>query len=238
MVAVDPDVLAVAACQRRLPDIDVRVAVTEALPFSDGEFDVVLAQLVVSFMSDAHAGVTEMCRVAGRGGVVAACVWDFAGGMTLLRTFWDAALALDADAASRDQAKTRPFATPNGLSALWHSARLNNVSTEELRAGAGYSGFEDLWGAIGRARRVAGRLLRRARRSASPGASPRGAASTRFTGWVVPADGARVVRSRLRLARRRERTPRNAGFPSRLLRSAHLDTLEVAVRGTHVAAFR
>jgi ubiquinone/menaquinone biosynthesis C-methylase UbiE len=80
VVAVDPDVAAVEACQARLPAIDARVAVAEALPFSDGEFDVVLAQLVVSLMSDAQAGVKEMRRVAGRGGVVAACVWDFAGG--------------------------------------------------------------------------------------------------------------------------------------------------------------
>ena len=148
VVAVDPDVAAVEACQARLPDIDARVAVAEALPFSDGEFDVVLAQLVVSLMSDAQAGVKEMRRVAGRGGVVAACVWDFAGGMTLLRTFWDAALALDAAAATRDQANTRPFGTPSDLTALWQSAGLDSASTGELHAGADYSGFEDVWGPL------------------------------------------------------------------------------------------
>jgi SAM-dependent methyltransferase len=145
VVAVDPDVVAVEACRARLPGVDVRVAAAEALPFSDSEFDAVLAQLVVSFMSDAHAGVSEMRRVARRGGIVAACSWDFAGGMTLLRTFWDAAIALDPAAVSRDQANTRPFAAPGGLSALWHVAGLENVTTGELRAGTGYSDFEDLW---------------------------------------------------------------------------------------------
>jgi SAM-dependent methyltransferase len=105
VVAVDPDVVAVEACRARLPGVDVRVAAAEALPFSDSEFDAVLAQLVVSFMSDAHAGVSEMRRVARRGGIVAACSWDFAGGMTLLRTFWDAAIALDPAAVSRDPGK-------------------------------------------------------------------------------------------------------------------------------------
>jgi ubiquinone/menaquinone biosynthesis C-methylase UbiE len=148
VAAIDPDAVAVAACRTRLPGVDVRVAAAEALPFSDREFDAVLAQLVVSFMLDAQAGVGEMRRVTRRGGVVVTCVWDFAGGMTLLRTFWDAAVALDAAAASRDQAKTRSFATPGELSALWRGAGLDNVTTGELRAGARYTDFEDLWGPL------------------------------------------------------------------------------------------
>ncbi|MGH2847175.1 MAG: class I SAM-dependent methyltransferase [Thermoleophilaceae bacterium] len=37
------------------------------LPFFDGQFDVVLAQLVMSPLSDADAGVSEMRRVARPG---------------------------------------------------------------------------------------------------------------------------------------------------------------------------
>lgn len=143
--AVDPDPVAVEACRARLPGLDVRVAAAEALPFADGEFDVVLAQLVVSFMTDARQGVGEMRRVARPGGVVATCVWDFAAGMTLLRTFWDAAATLDRAAESRDQAKTRPFADPDQLGRLWRSAGLADVATGELIAGADYVDFEDLW---------------------------------------------------------------------------------------------
>jgi ubiquinone/menaquinone biosynthesis C-methylase UbiE len=145
VAAVDPDMVAVEACRGRLPGLDVRVAAAEALPFADDEFDVVLAQLVVSFMSDPQRGVGEMRRVARSGGTVATSVWDFAGGMTLLRTFWDAATALDPAAASRDQAKTRPFADPDELDRLWRSAGLVDVTTGELRAGASYVDFEDLW---------------------------------------------------------------------------------------------
>jgi ubiquinone/menaquinone biosynthesis C-methylase UbiE len=148
VVGVDPDAVAVAACRARLPSIEARVAAAEALPFADEEFDVVLAQLVVSFMTDARAGVSEMRRVARRGGAVATCVWDFAAGMTLLRTFWDVATALDPAAASRDQARTRRFGQPGELSTLWRSAGLEQVSTGELLAGAGYANFEDLWGPL------------------------------------------------------------------------------------------
>ena len=33
----------------------------------------------------------EMKRVVKPGGVVAACTWDYADGMTMLRAYWDAA---------------------------------------------------------------------------------------------------------------------------------------------------
>jgi SAM-dependent methyltransferase len=66
VVGVDPDLVALEACRARLPGVDVRVASAEALPFADGEFDAVLAQLVVSMMSDAYAGVREMSRVGPR----------------------------------------------------------------------------------------------------------------------------------------------------------------------------
>jgi SAM-dependent methyltransferase len=145
VAAVDPDPAAVGTCGARLPGVPVQVAAAEALPFADREFDVVLAQLVVSLMADPRKGAGEMRRVARRGGVVATCVWDFAGGMTLLRTFWDAAATLDPAAGSRDQAKTRPFGDRDQLDWLWRSAGLVDVATGELIAGAGYADFEDLW---------------------------------------------------------------------------------------------
>ncbi len=64
-----------ASLQRRLPDLDVRAAPAEQLPWPDGSFDVALAQLVVAFMSDAWTGVAEMKRVSG--GRTAICMWDY-----------------------------------------------------------------------------------------------------------------------------------------------------------------
>jgi ubiquinone/menaquinone biosynthesis C-methylase UbiE len=60
--------------------VDVRLAAAEQLPFPDNAFDAVLAQLVVHFMADPVQGLREMARVSRPGGVVAACVWDHAGG--------------------------------------------------------------------------------------------------------------------------------------------------------------
>ena len=70
--------LVVAACRERLAGVEVQVATAEDLPYPDGTFDAALAQLVVHFMSDPVAGLTEMRRVTRPGGSVAACVWDLA----------------------------------------------------------------------------------------------------------------------------------------------------------------
>ncbi len=84
--AADPSQPFVEACRARLPDVEVVLAPAEALPFADGTFDAVLSQLVVNFMRKPSAGVREMARVARPGAIVASCVWDYAGEMTLLRT--------------------------------------------------------------------------------------------------------------------------------------------------------
>jgi SAM-dependent methyltransferase len=103
VAAVDPS----QACARRVPAADVRVARAEELPFGDNDSDVALAQLVVPWMSDSPRGVAEMRRVVRPGGVVAASTWDFASGMTMLRTLWDAALAIDPRRAAEAGAGSR-----------------------------------------------------------------------------------------------------------------------------------
>src|SRR5438105_4165495 len=96
--AVEPSGSFAAAARERLPGVDVRQAAAEQLPFGDAAFDAALAQLVVHFMADPVAGLREMARVARPGGVVAACVWDHAGGRGPLTEFWRAVRELDPDA--------------------------------------------------------------------------------------------------------------------------------------------
>ena len=144
--AVDPSEPFVEACRSRLPGVEVSVAAAEALPFADGAFDLVLSQLVVNFMDDAQAGVREMTRVTRPGGVVASCVWDYAGEMTLMRAFWDAAREVEPErAALADEGAVMHPASSEELSALWSAAGLNDVRTGPLVARAVYEGFEDLW---------------------------------------------------------------------------------------------
>ena len=140
VTAIDPSDPFATACAERNPDADVHVATAEALPFADASFDAALAQLVMNFMSDAEAGVREMARVTKPGGTVAAAVWDYADGMTILRRFWDAAKTIDPDAGDESQMR---HCTPDSLGALWSD--LSDVRVGETIVRASYDGFEDLW---------------------------------------------------------------------------------------------
>jgi SAM-dependent methyltransferase len=145
VAAVDPSLPFAEACRGRLPGVEVQVATAEALPFEDAAFDHALSQLVVNFMTDPPAGVREMARVTRPGGTVAAAVWDYAGEMTLLRRFWDAAVALDPSAEELDEGRCMPFCTPGELGDLWSTAGLADVQVSPVVVTAGYDGFEDLW---------------------------------------------------------------------------------------------
>src|SRR5215218_1086859 len=144
--AADPSTPFVDACQTRLPGVDVVEAPAEALPFADGTFDATLSQLVVNFIPDAEAGVREMSRVTRSGGLVAACVWDYAGEMTLLRAFWDAAREVEPErGAAHDEGVVMRWCRDGELADLWRAAGLRAVRFAALRIRASYADFEDLW---------------------------------------------------------------------------------------------
>jgi SAM-dependent methyltransferase len=146
VAAVDPSESFAAACRARLPGADVRVASGESLPFAEGTFDAVLSQLVVNFLTDAPGGVAEMRRVAKPGGAVAACVWDYAGEMRLLRAFWDAAVAVDPEGAGpHDEGHSMRYCNPEELEALWTEAGLADVEVTGVQVEASYTDFDDLW---------------------------------------------------------------------------------------------
>ena len=146
VAAVDSSAPFVEACRERLPGADVRECGAEALPFEGGTFDVVLSQRVVNFLADPEGGVREMARVTRAGGTVAACVWDYAGEMTLLRAFWDAAREVEPErAATADEGVVMPWCGDGELAELWTAAGLGSVRFGALTAAATYENFDDLW---------------------------------------------------------------------------------------------
>jgi len=142
VAAIDPSPPFVAAIRERLPDVDVRTGGAEDLPFPDDGFDLALAQLVVHFMTDPVAGLTEMARVTRPGGVVAACVWDHAGDSGPLATFWRAVHELDPDAPGEaDLAGARE----GHLAQLSEAAGLAQIEPTKLTVRVGFTSFEDWW---------------------------------------------------------------------------------------------
>ena len=68
VAAVDPSEPFASALAEQFPAADVRRGTAEELPFEDGSFDAVFAQLVVNFLTDPEGGAAEMARVAKEGG--------------------------------------------------------------------------------------------------------------------------------------------------------------------------
>ena len=146
VAAIDPSERFAAACRERVPGADVRVGTGEELPWADDEFDVVLAQLVVDGMNDARRGAAEMRRVARPGGVISACTWDFERGMRLLLAVWNSAREVDAELARSFGADKRlPFSRPHELEELWRTTGFERVELGQVKAGADYADFDDLW---------------------------------------------------------------------------------------------
>ena len=142
VAGVDPSASFVAAARARFPGLDVREARAEALPYADGSFDAVLAQLVVHFMDDPVTGLREMGRVCRPGGTVAACVWDYGGGAGPLSPFWRAVHDLDPAAEGESQL---PGTREGHLDELAGKAGLVDVRSSALTVTLGFDSFADWW---------------------------------------------------------------------------------------------
>ncbi len=140
--AVDPSERFVAAVGARYPGVRVQPAAAQELPFEDRLFDAALAQLVVHFMADPVMGLREMARVTRPRGVVAACVWDHAGGRGPLGLFWAAVRELDPDGEDESQlAGVRR----GHLGELFRAAGLLEVHESAIVVDVEHPSFEEWW---------------------------------------------------------------------------------------------
>jgi SAM-dependent methyltransferase len=141
--AVDPSPSFVEAMRGRFPNLDVRCASAERLPFRKERFDVAAAQLVVHFMAEPVGGLAEMARVTKRGGLVAACVWDHGdSGHGPLSLFWNAVKQLDPGA--HDESDL-PGSREGDLAELFVQAGLSEVQSSVLTVRVAHSTFDDWW---------------------------------------------------------------------------------------------
>lgn len=140
--AVDPSEPFVEAVRERHPEVEVRRAPAEDLPFAAAAFDAALAQLVVHFMQDPVAGLSEMARVTRRGGIVAASVWDHAGSQGPLSFFWEVARELEAEVEDESEL---PGTREGHLAELFTAAGLRDVDDAVLSITVEHPTFEDWW---------------------------------------------------------------------------------------------
>ena len=106
------------------------------------------------------------------GGTIAAYVWDYAQGARFLREFWDAAIAVDRQAATFDQARRFPMCTPEDLQPLFERAGLQARIPPCARNSHSLPHLRGLLGAAADRARL-GTELHRYARSTHPSGDPR-----------------------------------------------------------------
>jgi SAM-dependent methyltransferase len=143
-VDASPDYVAYATHQNTDPRVRFEVGDAQRLPFPDAAFDRAVSLCVLNFVPDPTRAVQEMMRVTRPGGSVAVAVWDYAGGMEMLRVFWDEAVAVTPANAAKDE-RHMPLCRQGDLGALWRERGLRDVVEEGLTIETRFASFDDFW---------------------------------------------------------------------------------------------
>lgn len=135
----------------------------QSLRYPGGSFHHSLSLLVINFIPDRAKALAELIRVTRPGGSVSAAVWDYAGGMRMLRHFWDAVISVDPAAAPLDESRM-PLCRSGELADLWKQAGLVEVSATALEFDMKFTSFADYWDPFLLGQGPAGAYLRAAAR--------------------------------------------------------------------------
>lgn len=147
VTGIDPSEGFVAYAREQVQDnrAQFRVGDAMALSFGDEMFNAVVSGLALNFIPRQDVALAEMARVAGRGGIVAVYVWDYADQMQMMRVFWDAAVELDQAVAEKVEGLRFPSCKPEPLTELFKSAGLTGVEVRAIDATTHFRDFDDYW---------------------------------------------------------------------------------------------
>jgi SAM-dependent methyltransferase len=164
IVGIDIAAPYIAYASRRAADRRLSFVVGDvaAMDFAVASFDRCYSLLALNFMSCPDQALACMREATRKGRVIAAAVWDFAGGLVYQRIFWDTAAALDPEA---DRARARHFSSPltgsDQLAAAMRRAGLRHVHAASLTIRMAYTDFADYWQPIANAQGPVGDYVKR-----------------------------------------------------------------------------
>ena len=147
IVATDraPGFLRAAYSRHRDGRVQFSLGDALALAWQSNSLDAAVSGLVLNFVSGPQAMAAEMARVTRPGGVVAAYVWDYAGGMQMMRHFWDVAVEMHPHDSRLDQAERFPICQPEPLERLFQKVGLHAVTVRAIDIVTVFQDFEDYW---------------------------------------------------------------------------------------------
>lgn len=127
-----------ALCQR----VEFRVADAQHLPFRAASFDLVASSLAINFVPDRPRAVAEMCRVARPGGLIAACVWDFAAGFS---PSWPMRLGMSRVGVEAPPVAGADDSSREALASLFGQAGFEDIATTSIEVTASFADLDELW---------------------------------------------------------------------------------------------
>lgn len=150
LVGIDPSEFQLVEARAQLGNRTATFLAADAmsLPFGEAAFDAAVAGLVLNFVSDPQRMVSEMKRVVGDGGCVAAYVWDFSGGGSVTQHI---GIALAEFSPSLAQAPDNVYqvrtTSLDVLASLFIKAGLDFVETRPFEIKLHFESFDDYWSA-------------------------------------------------------------------------------------------
>ena len=145
--AVDSSADFISHARQAITDPSVRFEVGDAsaLNLDDNMVDVVVSGLMLNFVPKPRQAIREMLRVARPGGSIGIFLWDYAGGMEMLRYFWDAAVDLDPTAEQFDEGIRFPLCGKGQLDSLAREAGLEQIEATAIEVPTVFQNFDDYW---------------------------------------------------------------------------------------------
>jgi trans-aconitate methyltransferase len=147
VIACDPSAefveYAKSSVQHR--DVTFITASADDFPMREGGYDIITSLLALNFFPSAPRALQRMCSATRSGGIVSACVWDYAGEMQFLRYFWESAKRFDTTGQHVDEGERFPLCNPEALTQLFTGAGLDDVECEALDIVTTFRDFTDYW---------------------------------------------------------------------------------------------
>jgi ubiquinone/menaquinone biosynthesis C-methylase UbiE len=138
------------AAREAHPDLDLRRADAEDLPFADASFDAALAAFVVNHLPHPERGAAELRRVVAPGGRVAVAMWDRPERVEFLGLFDEAMHAANVNRvlAFPPGPPAYRFADESELRALLEGAGLHGVAIAPVRFAYAIADLDELWDGV------------------------------------------------------------------------------------------
>ncbi len=140
-----PDFAAYVRAHTADPRASFAVGDAQAIPEPDAIGDVVVSGLMLNFAPEPARVTTELARIIRPGGVLGVYVWDYTGGMQMMRYFWETVAALNPMDAALDERNRFANIALGDLTHLFIEAGLRDVEFRSIEIPTNFHDFDDYW---------------------------------------------------------------------------------------------